>query len=353
MSLFCDFKIFFGEFSLSVNDQIPLNGITALFGPSGCGKTTFLRIVAGLEQHQNCNISFNDIIWQSEKKMLPPHKRPIGYVFQDGNLFSHLTVDENITFGIKRRGESPFLTVKSVIENLSLEKLLSQKSGSLSGGERQRVAIARALVCSPQLILMDEPLSALDKKSKQSILPFIEYIRDELKIPILYVSHSPEEISRLADNIVLMERGGVKAIGETSEILTREDLPFTSQDDCWNTLNGVAHGYDEKYSLLEISVDSLRLFVIGKSIKANKKIRLQVHAKDVSLTRDKSKNSSILNILPVTVHSIVNESGGKITLKLRLENQFILSNITQKSFDRMAISVGELMYAQIKAVSLL
>lgn len=213
MTIKADFNVHKKNFHLGIHLEIPSQGVTLLFGPSGSGKTTILRSIAGLEEHKDCFLQVNDMIWQDKTRFIPTHKRPIGYVFQEASLFNHLNVYKNLTYGLKR---VPVLNRKicldSAIELLGISHLLNRKPATLSGGERQRVAIARSLAVSPELLLMDEPLAALDHASKQDILPYLFSLHDELKIPIIYVTHAMDEIT-LADHIVRMESGRIKDSG--------------------------------------------------------------------------------------------------------------------------------------------
>ncbi len=213
-------------FCLDVDPDLPGRGITALFGHSGSGKTMLLRCIAGLERVRNGRLVVADEVWQDTGRWLPTHKRPIGYVFQEASLFPHLTALGNLRYGLRRMVDARWVNLDQVIELLGIGHLLDRKPDRLSGGERQRVAIARALAVSPRLSLMDEPLAALDMKRKQEILPYLERLHDELNIPVLYVSHSPDEVARLADHLVVMEGGKAKAGGPLAEMLTRLDPPI-------------------------------------------------------------------------------------------------------------------------------
>ena len=228
MKLTAQFQIARSEL-LSFNFDISAEGITSIFGVSGCGKTSLLRAIAGLESHANSKLQVGDEIWQDENIFLPPHQRSIGYVFQEASLFDHLSVKDNIGYGYKRTPiDSRKISVEQVINLLGIQSLLDKKPAFLSGGERQRVAIARALAANPKLLLMDEPLSSLDQARKEELLPYIETVNKEMNIPILYVSHSNEEIGRLADQLIFIEDAVVKASGPISELLTRTDLSSTS-----------------------------------------------------------------------------------------------------------------------------
>ncbi|HET9644943.1 MAG TPA: molybdenum ABC transporter ATP-binding protein, partial [Burkholderiaceae bacterium] len=220
-----------GAFSLDVDIVLPSRGITALFGPSGSGKTTLLRCIAGLERAEQARIVVDCSVWVDERIWLPAHRRPIGMVFQEASLFPHLSVLDNLRYGQRRAKGAPAGDLRPAIELLGITHLLERMPDRLSGGERQRVAIARALAVVPSLLLMDEPLAALDVARKREILPYLERLHDELKIPMLYVSHLPEEVARLADHLVVLEEGRVRAHGPLLETLARLDLPMSMSEE--------------------------------------------------------------------------------------------------------------------------
>ncbi len=218
-----------GAFSLDLDVQLPGRGVTALYGPSGSGKTTCLRCIAGLERPARGFIEVNGQVWQNSEHavFVPPHKRSVGYVFQEASLFAHLSVRANLAFGLKRIAPAQRrVDMQQATELLGIGHLLDRQPHNLSGGERQRVGIARALLTSPQLLLMDEPLAALDSRRKNEILPYLQRLHDELDIPVLYVSHSQDEVARLADHIVLLDGGRALASGPIGETLARLDLPL-------------------------------------------------------------------------------------------------------------------------------
>ncbi|MDE2310249.1 MAG: molybdenum ABC transporter ATP-binding protein, partial [Betaproteobacteria bacterium] len=216
------FKLAYTAFVLDVDLELPARGITALFGPSGSGKTTLLRCIAGLERTTDGLLRVHDEVWQDGANFLPAHRRPLGYVFQEASLFPHLSVRRNLEYGMRRIPPvERKVQSEQVVELMGLSRLIERDPAHLSGGERQRVAIGRALLSSPRLLLMDEPLSALDVASRQEILPYLERLHGELEIPVIYVSHALDEVARLADHVVMLEQGCVIASGAPSEILTR------------------------------------------------------------------------------------------------------------------------------------
>ncbi|MDR4498038.1 MAG: molybdenum ABC transporter ATP-binding protein [Candidatus Scalindua sp.] len=342
------------DFVLDVDLKIPGRGITAVFGPSGCGKTTLLRAISGLEQSPAGFLKVGETVWQDHKRIIPTHKRPLGYVFQEASLFPHLNVRRNLEYGVKRVPETEGkISLNHAIELLRIEHLLPRKPSHLSGGERQRVAIARALAVSPRLLLMDEPLAALDLKSRQEILPYIESLHHELDIPVIYVSHSTDEVARLADYLVLLEAGRVKAAGVISDILTRLDLPLAHGKDAEALIEATVSGHDEDYHLTYLDSAGGRFTVIHRELPLGNAVRLRISARDVSLTLEPQSNTSIQNIFPATVHEVVSEGNAQVTVFLMMGDIPILASLTRKSATLLDLKPGKLVYAQVKSVSLL
>uniref|UniRef100_UPI000B35E28E molybdenum ABC transporter ATP-binding protein n=1 Tax=Crenothrix polyspora TaxID=360316 RepID=UPI000B35E28E len=246
------FALNYGEFQLAVDLQLPASGITVLFGHSGSGKTTLLRCIAGLQKAQQGFLQINGNIWQDSERgiFLSTHKRSLGYVFQEANLFPHLTVTENLQFGLKRIAKSSFgVELPQILELLGIGHLLQRLPEHLSGGERQRVAIARALALNPDLLLMDEPLAALDFKRKREILPFLSRLHQELKIPVLYVTHSQQEVAQLADHLVMLAEGKVIAEGALSETLSRLDVPLAQDKEAITVWQATVVEHETDYHL--------------------------------------------------------------------------------------------------------
>jgi molybdate transport system ATP-binding protein len=345
-------------FELDVAFTSPPTGVTGLFGPSGCGKTTVLRCVAGLERAAGC-CRLNGEVWQDDQQrvFVPTHRRPIGYVFQEASLFAHLSVRRNLEFGLRRvPAAQRHVDFAEVVELLGIESLLGRNPGGLSGGERQRVSMARALLTSPRLLLMDEPLSALDHRSKQDILPYLERLHDTLKIPVLYVSHSPDEVARLADQLVLLETGRVRAKGPAVELFARLDLPLALEDEASSVILGRVAAHDEPYGLtrVEIPGGSLSLARMDRAIGAA--VRVRIHARDVSLALDEPGTSSILNILPAEIIGIREVSPSQVLVKLRTTRagrSALLARITRRSRDLLDLRPGKPVFAQVKAVALM
>jgi molybdate transport system ATP-binding protein len=344
-----------GDFNLDANFSAPGQGVTALFGRSGSGKTSVLRAVAGLERAKQGWVRINGEIWQDNKYFLPIHRRPIGYVFQEASLFPHLSVQKNMEYGLRRVPEEQRqILYHDVVELLGISALLKRATSRLSGGERQRVAIARALLTSPRLLLMDEPLSALDHAAKQTILPYLERLHDEFAIPSLYVSHDPNEVARLADHMVVLDKGLVVAQGEAAPLLTRLDLPLAGYDDAAALLEGYVSSHDYSYHLTWISLQGNRVAVAREDLPVGRHARVQIQARDVSLSLRAHADTSILNILPARVIDTRDISPTQVLVRLQLEDgQTLLSRITRRSAMGMGIHEGMQLYAQVKSVALL
>ena len=352
------FKGTVGAFDLDVDFNLPTTGVSALYGPSGCGKTTVLRCMAGLTRLQTGALSINGRVWQDEQTFMPVHERPLGYVFQEPSLFPHLSVGANLAFGQKRDPQlADSLGFDIVVELLALEKLLARSPLKLSRGERQRVAIGRALLCDPDILLMDEPLNALDQASKNDILPFLRRLHDTLSIPILYVSHELREIEHLADQMVLMEKGRVLASGGLKDLLADPSLPLARMPDAASIVTGVIKSHDANYGLSTLTLSGVELIVPGNAGTIGSTQRLRVMASDVALTRDHApQGTSILNG-PLAHIIDVRENGPygmTVFLQLGVEPDGapLLSRITRKSWDRLELKKGDQVHALIKSVAL-
>ena len=356
MSNFIDmqFNLKRGGLSLSLDLSIPKSGITAVFGPSGIGKTTLLRAIAGLDNYPDSLINIGGVVWQDQDHFTPTYERQLAYVFQEENLFDHLTVQSNLEYGLKRskRGAGAH-SLNQIIHMLGIGDFLNRDPATLSGGQRQRVAIARALASNPCLLLMDEPLSSLDMASRQEILPYIENLQKQLEIPIIYVSHSIEEVSRLSDHIVLLESDGLKAQGATQEILTRLDLPLAHYNDAASVIQAELLEHDESYGLSYFSFASSRLSVQQSNLLIGQIARLRIAASDVSLTLEHQVDTSILNIFPATVLEISSDDRSQALVRLNVFDQILLSRVTKKSVKLLDLHVGKNVYAQAKSVALM
>lgn len=353
MRITADFQIARSR-PLNFTFDIAAEGITAVFGVSGCGKTSLLRALAGLDRHSGSKLQMNNEIWQDDNIFVAPHQRGIGYVFQESSLFDHLSVQGNIEYAYKRTTETARrFSPEKIIRLLGLQDLLTRKPALLSGGERQRVAIARALAASPKILLMDEPLSSLDQARKDELLPYIESLNKEMGVPIIYVSHSSEEIARLADQLILIEDGLVKASGPINELLTRADLSLAHRRQAESIILAEAEKYDEVFQLNYLRSDFGSFLVSGKKIQLGKKIRLRLPAQDISLTLEAQKDTSILNIFPATIDELYPEDNAQITVRLLINKTPVLARITLKSADNLDLQKGKTIFAQIKSVAVL
>jgi molybdate transport system ATP-binding protein len=345
-------------FNLQVNLDLPGSGVTALFGASGSGKTSCLRVIAGLTRSDpafNAYIAVNGEVWQDDAQGLfvPVHQRPIGYVFQDANLFTHLNVEQNLTFGMRRvTPNQRRIALEQVVALLGIAHLLKRSANTLSGGERQRVAIARALATSPRLLLLDEPLAALDAQRKAEILPYLENLHSELDIPVLYVSHALDEVARLADQLVLLDAGRVSASGATHELMTRLDLPLAHGDTAGALIHATISGHEADYHLTLADFPGGHLRVAQQKREIGQSLRLRVLARDVSLTLAPQLGTSILNILPARVVALANDSPGQVMVALDAGGTALLARITKKSVDALALAPGCAVYAQVKGVAI-
>ncbi len=348
------FNIIRDDFVLDVSFHIPAKGITALFGPSGCGKTTLLRAIAGLEKCPASYLKIGDKLWQKDEFYVPIHQRSLGYVFQETSLFPHLSIQQNLEYGFKRTPpEQRKISFQQAVDLLDIGNLLQRTPNNLSGGERQKVAIARALLTSPRLLLLDEPFNALDVKSKEEILPFLERLQKQLEIPMIYVSHSPTEVARLADHLILMDGGKILATGPTEDLLIRPDLPLAQRNEAESIIPGTVNRHDDKYQLTYIDFSGGQFCVSKKEINRGETVRIRIMAKDVSISLKHQKDVSILNILPAKVVHISELNPSQLLLQLDLGGSVILAKITRKSAVTLNIETGSHVFAQIKGVALL
>lgn len=349
-----------GAFTLGAAFTVPMRGITALFGPSGCGKTTILRGLAGL-QRLTGRVALGPEIWQDDAAgvFVPPHQRHVGYVFQEASLFPHLSVRDNLMFGARRVTEEQDRTVAfdDVVQLLGIGHLLDRSTRALSGGERQRIAVGRALLAAPRILLMDEPLSALDKMSRDDILPSFERLHEQLSLPILYVTHDLGEVERLADTLVLLDKGAVTAAGPIRSLQLDPKLPLLNASDAAVIIEGRVAGIDTTFALTEIGIDGGKLFVPGMHGPVGQMRRLRITATDVSLARSEPHGTTIVNSLPGRIVAIDDRDGPQVNVIVALgasgEGLRIAARITRKSLVTLGLAVGEAIYAQIKGVALI
>lgn len=343
------------SFALDAAFSAPPVGVTALFGPSGSGKTTLLRCIAGLERPTGW-LHVNGELWQDEKTFVPVHQRRLGYVFQEASLFPHLSVRANLEYGLKRIPSAERrVPLDQVVEWLGLSRLIERNDpAKLSGGERQRVAIGRALLTSPRVLLMDEPLSALDTVSKQEILPYLERLHRELQIPVLYVSHAMDEVARLADHLVLLDKGKVIASGEMHETISRLDLPTAHFDDAGAVIEAAVAQQDETYHLTRLDFAGGHLWVGKVDQPFGTGVRARVLARDVSIATQAPQGSSINNILNARIEEIRDEGPDKVIVRLKVgDSQMLLARITRRSRDQLSLVAGTYVCAQVKSVALM
>jgi molybdate transport system ATP-binding protein len=355
------FRNVLGNFTLDVAFEAPAKGVTALFGPSGCGKTTVLRCIAGLIKVKDGFFDIGGEVWQERSgKFLPTYRRPLGYVFQEASLFPHLSVRRNLLFGAPRKppADRPAIDFDEVIDLLGIRALLDRSPRNLSGGERQRVGIGRALLTQPKLLLMDEPLSALDRKTKSEILPFVEKLRDHFAVPIVYITHDMTEIERLADHVVLIEKGRSTASAPLSELQSDPSSPLATSREAAVTVQGVVTDIDAEFGLARLSIPGGSLLAPPPptSSAVGQRRRLRILASDVSLSRQAPLRSSILNVLPgrlVAAKPLDRyETLCVVALGRQGEGARILARISLKSWTDLGLAEGQEVYAQVKYVSL-
>jgi molybdate transport system ATP-binding protein len=348
-----------GAFTLDVSLALPARGTSALFGPSGCGKTTLLRCLAGLERAPGGRVIVDGQVWQDDAAgvFVPVHRRAVGVVFQEASLFEHLDVRGNIEFGWKRLAPSQRrIAIEQAIEWTGIGALIGRSTSGLSGGERQRVAIARALAVSPSLLLMDEPLAALDAARKAEILPAIERLSERSGITIVYVSHAIAEVARLADHVVLMEAGRAVASGPVGELLSRLDLPLPPGEDTGVVLLGEVGALDAPWHMARLDVPGASFWTRDPALPVGHRIRLRVLARDVSLSLAEQPASSIVNQIPVVVEAIADDTHpSQVLVRLRTQGgtSVLLARVTRRSAQALALAPGLSLWAMVKSVALL
>ncbi|MGO8738523.1 molybdenum ABC transporter ATP-binding protein [Rhodoblastus sp.] len=353
------FRGAFGKFALDAAFEAPAQGVTALFGPSGCGKTTILRCIAGLNRVKDGYFSVGEELWQTpDITFVPTHRRPLGYVFQEASLFPHLSVRKNLLFGAPKDKPSgrPRVDFDEVLDLLGLRALLDRSPRHLSGGERQRVGIGRALLTQPKLLLMDEPLSALDRGAKAEILPFIEKLRDRFALPIVYISHDIAEVERLADHIVLIEQGRVVGAGALAEAQGDPASPLARAHEAAVSLKGVVEAVDAAFGLIAVAVAGGRFLAPAPGASIGEARRVHILASAVSLAREAPGRSSILNVLPARVVAMNPLDAVEVVAAVALgengEGARLLARMTRKSWEELGFATGQKVFAQVKSVSL-
>lgn len=344
------------DFVLDVHLQLSGHGITALFGPSGCGKTTCLRAIAGLERAQG-RVTVNGQVWQDDatQQWRPTHQRALGYVFQEASLFPHLGTRANLEYGLKRTPAARRkVQLEQAVELLGLSHLMDRSVQTLSGGERQRVAIARALATSPQLLLMDEPLSALDAARKAEVLPYLERLQRSLDIPVLYVSHAQDEVARLAHHVVLLQDGHVVSQGDTASTMVQRDHPMGPAAEAASLVQAHITAYDAQDHLSTATFAGGELFILGAPARqTGEPVRLRVLARDVSVALQAPACSSILNRVPAQITALREDSPGHAMLSLQAGSTTLLARVSARSVRELGLQQGLHVIAQIKSVALL
>jgi molybdate transport system ATP-binding protein len=352
--LACRFRLDRPRFSLDVDLVLPGRGVTAIFGPSGSGKTTLLRCIAGLERAPGGRLQLGDETWQDGGRWVPTHLRPLGYVFQEASLFPHLSVAGNLRYGERRSPAARRRNLEASIELLGLASLLERAPGKLSGGERQRVAIARALATAPRLLLMDEPLAALDAARKREILPYLERLHDELDIPVLYVSHAADEVARLADHLVLLDGGRVRASGRLTDLLQRLDLPLALGEDVGTVLEGAIDEIDATWHLARVGFPGGVLWTRDHGLPVGQRVRVRVLARDVSLARAAPLRTSIQNVFEGWIDAVADdEHPSSVVVRLCVGPSRLLARVTKRAAVELDIVPGREIWVQVKSVALL
>ena len=345
------------DFILDVDLRLPASGITVLFGRSGSGKTSILRSVAGLEKGSAARIVVGGEVWQDDAMgvFLPTHRRALGYVFQEASLFAHLDVQGNLDYG-RRRTRAPGAQQRlgEVVELLGIGHLLGRKVGQLSGGERQRVAIARALATMPRLLLLDEPLAALDAARRQDILPWLEKLHAELKLPMLYVTHSADELARLADHVVVLEQGRVKAAGPVDAVLAAIDAPAVVGDEAGALVHGVIAERSEQWHLARVDFDHGSFWLRDGGLALGTPVRLRVLARDVSLANREPLGTSIQNHFACVVESIAADTHpSQVLVRVSCGRTALVGRITRRALAELGLEAGSPAWVQVKSVALL
>ncbi|OBZ95203.1 molybdenum ABC transporter ATP-binding protein [Pararhizobium polonicum] len=353
MSLVVETRHRLGAFSVEATFSSD-RGVTALFGRSGSGKTSLINIIAGLLRPDSGRIVFNgDVLADAENRIFtPPHKRRFGYVFQEARLFPHLSVRQNLTYGrwfAQGRNDGPGFN--RIVDMLGVGALFDRAPVNLSGGEKQRIAIGRALLSSPRLLLMDEPLAALDEERKAEILPYLERLRDEMEIPIVYVSHSVSEVARLANKVIILENGRISASGDAAAILSQPSSAV-SRREAGAVIDGVVGATDTEHQITIIRAGSAEIRVPHLEAATGKTVRLQIAARDVMLATSKPEGLSALNILPATIVEIGDAAQGMVDIRLDCGGVTIVSRITVLSRDMLKLHIGKPVHAIIKSVAL-
>ncbi len=344
----------FANFKLDAEFEMPDNGITILFGASGSGKSTLLNCIAGLEKADTAYLKINETYYDNNASniRLSCQQRQFGYVFQDNRLFPHMTVLDNLRYGYKRvEPHKQAVDFNKLIEKFSLTDLLKQYPHQLSGGQKQRVALARSILSNPHLLILDEPMSALDYAAKQELFPYLECIHKELTIPIIYVSHDLKEVLQLGDYILIMDNGKIIDHGDIVDLCVSQPL-LTQNEGASFILQGNVINIDEKHCITTVDCKEHKLLLSGMPLEMKQKVRILAHAKDVSLSLTHVSDSSILNILKAKVSKIHNPDNGKQLIELNIGETKILSMLSIRSVNHLQLKPGVNIFAQFKATAI-
>lgn len=350
----------YSDFSIDVDLALPQQGVTVIWGESGSGKTTLLRLISGLEVNKNSKISFGDQDWQSSNILVPVHKRPLGYVFQQPSLFEHLTVKGNLDYASKRANKlgraSNLYNEDSVLSLLGIEHLLNRYVSELSGGEQQRVAIARTLLIRPEILLMDEPLASLDFQRKNDVLPYIERITRELNIPVVYVTHDVQEAMKLADHMVILKSGKVEKQGSAVELINGSILPQQGTEHQGVVIEASVAEIESKWGLARISQQAggVSLLVPDQQYQLGQTLRVMIQARDVSLSLTPHSDTSIQNIISGAIESIIEMPDAHYALvSVKCGQNLLMAKITLKSLQQLNLNISQLVWLQVKSVAVL
>lgn len=344
----------FGDFRLDAAIATPAEGVTAIFGPSGCGKSTLLACVAGLLRPESGRVALEGRVLLDTGRAIfvPPERRRIGVVFQDARLFPHLSVASNLRYGARRAPPGKGPSSQAVIDLLGIEPLLRRRPGTLSGGERQRVALGRALLARPRLLVMDEPLAALDTARRDEILPFLSQIWRRFHVPMLYVTHALDEVDQLADVLVLMEHGKVLAVGKLDTMALRADLPLAARRDSGAILRCVVTNHDRVHGVTRLAFPGGSLLVSLQAESPGAALRLRIRDRDVAVATEMPRGTSVQNVLEARLETLVHAQPGEVVLRLRVGESALLARVTSYAAEKLALSPGQTVWAMIKTVTI-
>ncbi|TXI59904.1 MAG: molybdenum ABC transporter ATP-binding protein [Limnohabitans sp.] len=356
-ALHIDLRLQRPGFTLQATLQLPPQGVTVLWGASGSGKTSLLRCVAGLERGAG-RVQLGDTVWQDDAQghFTPVWERRLGVVFQEASLFDHLDVQGNLHYGLRRlpaheQGDAR-LALDEAVQVLGIGHLLTRRTTTLSGGERQRVAMARALAARPRLLLLDEPLAALDSARKREVLPWLDALRLHLQVPMLYVTHAADEVAHLADTLVVLDGGQVRASGPVAQVLSSVDVPIHLGDDVGALVTGTVSGCDQAWGLCRLALPGGELWVSHTGEPEGTALRVRILARDVSITLERAQGTSIQNHLHCVVEQIAEPVGHQVLVRLNASGTPVLARLTARAADQLQLRPGMPVWAQIKAVSL-